>query len=520
MATLSVPAPTKKDSAITAQDTAAQRELEYFAKLCNRQEIVWEWKDLVDPNEIAEKGLQCFIARPFGAMTPSVRSQLLYEILTRHPHLAAREFGGSAMTRRQQSYFNCTFGNQRIVRRAFPLLHLLAAKAPLSMIQEVYDMYPDVNNSNNNTNSWLPPLHVALLFWNSVNVVSFLISKDPQAVRQADGFEGNLPLHCAMSIPLNLDGCVPQKQTNQQQTKIQILVDQYPEAILTKNKHERTPLHMALVTPRLSFDTMDLLVRKLPPSFQELEFHGEYFMSTQHCRNLIHFLSQQFDRGLHFHLVHCTIHANVLHAMFSAMTTMTRAAVTMKFCNLRMEPEEEVVMQQQQQGSWNTCRVQKLVLDTCTLSEACLQWLPARIRTMEYLTDLSIWNQQRNPLNNVDMTEFAMDMLLRQRRLEAFCMSGFALDTTRVAQLLATNPTLTTDCRYLEDLVVPNYEIHYYSVINRHGRGRITDTSIANRPLLVECLAAVQADYRVSEHTKTPALYGLLRAAPGLWSPL
>ncbi|CAB9499601.1 expressed unknown protein [Seminavis robusta] len=198
-------------------------------------------------------------------------------ILKAHPLLA------------QETFFCGCVCNGKKGQSLSPLASLIALQAPLDIIQQVLELYPDAalgkcesRQSTTSAASGDPclPLHVAAATSgpNSFSSVQFLAQRFPQTVSIPDA-SGNLPLHHALQSLFE----------HSTLETIQCLVELYPKSVLQKNKNGETPLQFAIENA-YEDPIIDYLASQLPSRQQEFSFGNCLILNIDRCHALTRLL--------------------------------------------------------------------------------------------------------------------------------------------------------------------------------------------------------------------------------------
>lgn len=144
------------------------------------------------------------------------------------------------------------------------------------------------------------PVHAAVSRGQSIDVIRFLMRKRPQAVEEVDAW-GKTPLACACASSAHYDdpdqlaavldmlvdfirikqpdraGMLPLHiacMNSARLADIEMLLDEYPEAIRTPDKQGRLPLHAACANPRVELEVLQFLVEAYPDALKTFDKMG------------------------------------------------------------------------------------------------------------------------------------------------------------------------------------------------------------------------------------------------------
>ncbi|CAB9497244.1 expressed unknown protein [Seminavis robusta] len=414
----------------------------------------------------------------------------LLGFIRKHNDFSAQLFGGY----RQDgpgSFLPFQFLEKEQQKKAYPIAYLIAARAPLEVIQEVYQMYPSARLQRQGEDQGTL-LHVACRHGVSLDVLVFLLEKSRQehALLEVDQ-KGNLPLHYAAKCrhwqqPLD----VFQTLLNDHTTVIQHLVAH----LLPETFGGAIQLSASVINESCARNLAHVLPKLL---------------INHHCMEHTHSLV----------LKSCNVDQGALRIIFASAVT-TPISVLLANCKvLDHRDDDDDNNNHDDTQMTHGSAIEELCIDDCSMKEDCFLWLLDCIQhTMPRLKHLTLTNPSRL-LRQVDITNFVVSMLVRvpATTLSYLSIDGFAIDLNKaLIDTLAHENTTTYVC-YKNNVHDPR--VRYYSTLNRYGRS-IAQNPGTTRQTLVALLHAVlvQEDDSLDELLRAATVYGLLRECPIVWS--
>lgn len=119
---------------------------------------------------------------------------------------------------------------------------------------------PELKEIHNLKQSKILPLHAAILQGGPFKLVELLIQQNPAALRKKDSIYHRYPLHMA---------CLYSPTTN----VVSLITDEYPEALVVRDRFIRTPLHYASYG-QASADVFKILTKKYPRASKSGDIQG------------------------------------------------------------------------------------------------------------------------------------------------------------------------------------------------------------------------------------------------------
>ena len=146
---------------------------------------------------------------------------------------------------------------------------LSRAKPDRKVVAELLKHFPERARQENDSGSL--PLHVAASNLHSIetSVLQLVLEANPNAPRHANAF-GLLPIHKAV--------CAPKiKSTPPQTWHLQLLIDAYPQSLLTVNRENATPLHLILANvPKPQSELIEYILLREPMAAAKADIYGHY----------------------------------------------------------------------------------------------------------------------------------------------------------------------------------------------------------------------------------------------------
>lgn len=372
---------------------------------------------------------------------------------------------------------------------------LLKERAPLSVIEEVHELLP---------NDALPAqlLHVAIRCNNPVDVISFLLSKNKNAVFEVDQL-GNLPIKAAVA-----EADYRGANETASVALLQVLTAAHPEGILEPDLVEESALSLAI---RRGFppSLLDVLAVEIPKGTHEVLLPMFWFSTLD---TLIHVLSElTSEHRLKLHIMESPFRPNDLTRLMRGMGASV-VSVALKNCRCLLEQNSVDFC-----TDWSSSSVETFAIHGSKMAPVCLvQWLLPAVGTLPNLKSVRLISGR----SDYKVTPFVIHLLRNCQTLKSLRVRGHNIDAQRVLNTL-TDPSLTSTCIVdSEDLSSHGLDrqVRYYSTLNHYGRYNVSRGNDATSGLLIKCVLAVQADPKVSGLIKTSVVFGLLRQSPSLWT--
>jgi hypothetical protein len=426
-------------------------------------------------------------------------------LLRRHPKLASERF--------------LRHNRRGVPSNVYPLSLLMELGARVSIVKEVFEMYPEALKEPVNQNSSSDfPLHLACQIGRvSPKVIRFLARAAPEFVSQEDSCY-HLPLHSILRNP-GRSAAV---------SEVEALLDIY-EGALEKNCGFGTPITVALKSMHTTRSVLELLLRRLSNTHQwgdTLHIPGDKVIKCGHYRCI-----PKYDRNSTIALLHAEAISVILPHIrtFSChpsqwqpqafLHLMQNLKVQNSLVDLSLHMPPSLLCQ-----SENICdSVQQLLEENVSLKFLHIDF------------GFHPFNEERQ--NIAGAIQPCMKALVRglhhNTSLEECYLSGDVLQLVSesflridiclpIAKLLQeTNVTLTrvafAHLRYMKVPPLESELLRYWLGLNRYGRekARNPDFTIQN---LISIILNIANETVQHELDTVNFLYGLLRECPGLWS--
>jgi len=440
---------------------------------------------------------------------------LVYEILQRHPDLAAEKFGGSSAT---EGELPIEFLERNNARKVFPLTHMLAAKAPLAVVNEVFAMYPNAVREKAGKEKDLP-IHMACRLGLDFDVVHFLLSKFKEGASEED-WVGQLPIYLALNYRDRW--AVPEEAFK----IIEMLIRQHPQGVMRWNQYGHCAIAFS-VRVGIPDNIVALMHQQIPDNFDHVFFGVELVdldhWSIQNFHSLVNKIrpiqngSEDGTRGdYNLHLMSCNCTDGTLTDIFNSISSPL--SVLLEDCVLESRVLTENSEIAPANNEWSQSQVAKLSILRCDSdSDSCFPWLLEAVQSMPNLKTLQLSTQLfAIDATAIDVTEVLIG-LLQTTRLEHLLIVEYEVNEERLIQLLKDS-YVATHIEYKRLRYWPrDMKIIYFSALNRHGRARINQPNVTVH-FLINCLVGVQRDAKLDETVKSQVLFFLLQQSPNLWA--
>jgi ankyrin repeat protein len=428
----------------------------------------------------------------------------LHSFLLRHGDFASQLFGGYPQ-HMPGAYMPFQLMEKEKQKKAYPLAYLIAARAPLDVLQDVYQLFPSARFQRQGADQGLL-LHIACRHGVSLDVLTFLVQKHEKSLVEFDS-RGNLPLHCAAKCR--------QWQPHCALDIFKLLVERAPKsAIVQNNLLGVSPLMYCLKNDTLSQSVIQYMVRKLPGSFTGTIQFTASVINESCAGNLVNLMpklraNQNSTSSHSLVMKSCNIDIDALQTVFASPSP---SSVLLAHCKVFDHRDTG-------SGATNNYRLasglERLCINDCSMEGDCFRWLLNHILyNMPNLKHLTLTDPS-HLLRDMNITDFVVAMLrLPSGILSYLSTDGFAVDLESLVDTLSHENT-TTYVTYSNNVHDPR--IRYYSTLNQYGRSAAQNPR-TSRHGFVQHLVAMLGDDSIDENFKVVSSYGLLRECPILWS--